>query len=843
MNVTVNRCECIMVDVKHNNTDCIRYAIVYRPPDVNLAESIELYSTLLENLKDCNLYILFGDFNLPDICWKSLAASSKVSREFFTLCFQIGAEQCVDFPTRLDNVLDLVLCSTRMLLNSVQCEPPFSTSDHASILCNIMVQKNLNDDCELIPNFRKADYTLINAFLATIDWNSVFENCRCTNDYWSAFKDVINTAIYNFVPFVPSGKRKYTPWFNNTLKHLRSVKKRKWRKYTTSRNIVTYAAYKASASNFRTEFLRSKCEYEKNLFQYNNSNSKFFGYVKSQKSVNYTIPCIERTDGSIAVTDHDKSQEFLKYFSSVFVEDNKVIPEFSTTCVDSLDHFTCNAQNVIKVVRKLKNSSSTGPDGFNIFFVKKILAVIVNPLCKVYNVSLNEGSLPADWKCAYITPVFKKGDPQKACQYRPISLTSVICKILERIVREKLLNYMIKNSIIPKEQHGFMPMKSTVTNLIECMNEWSLNFDKGLATDVIYLDYSKCFDTVCHSKLLYKIAKYGISGSALQWLRSFLLDRVQHVKLNNCISPAAEVKSGVPQGTVLGPVLFLLYSADLPSAVSNCKLSMYADDTKLFKTISVKDDCTLLQNDLNSIAKWADSWQMTLNPSKTKLLTIGNCKVQFDYVLHGKDIEKVSHINDIGVTIQSNLKFTTHCTNTLKKAYYVIRTIFTTFKGHNHSFYMKMYTCYVRPILEYASQIWSPVLITNIDRIERVQRYYTRRLCSRNDDYMQRLDLFNIDSLEERRIKSDIVLFFKLTKNVINMNVSDHYTIVKRNRGHSKHLFLYYSRTDKRKYFWINRIVPHWNKLSNDIVTSDNAKLFKSRLRNVTFPGRGSIYQ
>jgi hypothetical protein len=694
----------------------------------------------------------------------------------------------------------------------------------------------------LQPCFRKADYALINAFLATIDWDEVYTNCNSTNEYWNAFKDIMNTAIYNFVPFVSSGKSRYTPWFNNNLKHLRSVKQRKWKRYLGSPSIVTHAQYKASACNFKNAFLKSKCEYEKNLFQNENCSGKFYGYVKRQTSVNNSIPCIKKADGTLTLTDYEKSCEFSNYFSSVFVKDNNVLPAFNYTCTDSLESFSCNVQSIIKVVMKLKNGSSSGPDGLSVLFIKKIIAVIANPLCKVFNKSLNEGVLPADWKTAHIVPVFKKGDSQSASQYRPISLTSVVCKILERIIRKKLLDYMLQNDIVPSEQHGFVPKKSTVTNLLECLNDWSLNFDKGVATNIIYLDYSKCFDTVCHNKLLYKISKYGITGQAYVWLSNFLLNRTQHVKINSSISPPAMVESGVPQGTVLGPILFLLYSADLPHVVRNCKISLYADDTKLYKSISNEHDCLLLQRDLDSIANWANSWQMSLNPDKTKMLSIGNCKVKFDYKLHGKSIENVTHISDVGVTVQSNLKFTVHCTNVIRKAYHVIRTIFTTLKYHDSHFYLKMYTCYVRPLLEYGSQVWSPLMKCNIDRIERVQRYYTRRICTNDMRYLDRLQELNIETLEHRRIKSDIVLFFKLISNVTSININEYYTFVHRHRGHNKTLYMYYSRTDKRKFYWINRIVKYWNSLNNVIVESSNVRQFKHSLETTQFIGRGSIY-
>jgi hypothetical protein len=339
---------------------------------------------------------------------------------------------------------------------------------------------------------------------------------------------------------------------------------------------------------------------------------------------------------------------------------------------------------------------------------------------------------------------------------------------------------------------------------------------------------------------LYKLNKYGIQGSAYNWLESFLVNRVQQVKIGNTLSPPLLVESGVPQGTVLGPVLFLVYSADLPSVIEHCKISMYADDTKVFRSIYDETDCIQLQNDLDNISNWAQLWQMTLNPEKTKVLTIGNKKIDFDYVLNGSSIEKVKNIKDVGIIIQSNLKFTMHCSGIVKKAHFMIRTIFTSFKNHDEKFYLKLYTSYVRPLLEHTCQVWSPILKTNIDRIENVQRYFTRRICSNNMSYLTRINHLNINTLEYRRICSDLALFYKVINGDTHIKVQDYYTFVNRARGHSKHLFMYYCRTDKRRFYWLNRIVNHWNNLPEDIITSRNVKTFKKKvnaLNNIV--GRG----
>ncbi len=329
------------------------------------------------------------------------------------------------------------------------------------------------------------------------------------------------------------------------------------------------------------------------------------------------------------------------------------------------------------------------------------------------------------------------------------------------------------------------------------------------------------------------------------WFKNFQANRVQTVKVNNSFSSQVHVLSGVPQGTVLGPLLFLLYSADLPSVVRDSTISMFADDTKVYKGIRGIEDCWSLQSDLDRVSHWANQWQMDLNPDKTKVLIIGKSKFNFDYKIQGTAIEIVSHIKDIGVTMQSNLKFTIHCNDMVRKAYFTMRNIFNTFRNHYCIFYLKLFTTYVRPVLEYASQVWSPSLIKNIDKIESVQRYFTRRILENvNGCYLDRLQHLQIDTLEQRRIKADLSLFFKLHRNLVDTDIKEVFTYRNNDilRGHSSQLYVEFSRTERRQSFYCNRIVSKWNSLPQEAVNSPTILAFKRHLQSLTFTGRGSIF-
>ena len=217
--------------------------------------------------------------------------------------------------------------------------------------------------------------------------------------------------------------------------------------------------------------------------------------------------------------------------------------------------------------------------------------------------------LPPDWLKAYVTPIFKKGDATDPENYRPISLTCIFCKIMESVIKDQLLNNFLSNKIITNRQHGFLKKRSTATNLLECTRDWSLTIASSCSTDVIYIDFSRAFDSIVFTKLIFKLEKYGICGKLLAWIKAFLFRRSQCVVLENCFSEVREVLSGVPQGSVLGPILFIIYVNDLPEVVlDDIIIQLYADDSKLYSISRTKDYKGTTQNALNCIVFWATIW-------------------------------------------------------------------------------------------------------------------------------------------------------------------------------------------------------------------------------------------
>lgn len=827
-----NNCEYIFVDILFG-CSTVRCGVVYRPPKTNLEDSKDLFELIYRSLSASPQYMLFGDYNLGDIDWETYVARSAISNYFVDVCHRLGSEQMVHFATHGRNTLDLCIVSHINIVVTVSRGVPLSATHHCTLNCKFYFNFDVSNHTDSVKsnyNFGKANYELINSFLQTIDWNTSLTG-HSVSDMFSAFEEILWYAIQNFVPTF-TGRTNRSPWFNNHLSKLKRLKNRRWKQYCRNPNIVTWYDFKTTVNTFKTSLLSAKCRYESKLFYEKNTNSKqFYAYVKRNTSVNTDLPCLRRElTGDIVVSNKDRALMFSEYFASVFTVDDGVIPDFvGPPPISVLESFSCDQTAIVKAISKMSSNSSSDPDGFNSLFLKNVKACIARPLYLIFSKSLSTGTIPESWKIAHVTPIYKKGDNQLTSNYRPVSLTSVFCKVLEHLVRDQLLTHLYVNNVIPDSQHGFVPKRSRVTNLVNCLDDWSKSFDLGFNTDVIYLDYAKCFDSVSHPKFLYKLSKLGITRNAFKWIENFLLNRTQNVKVGDTLSDVKQVCSGVPQGTVLGPIFYICYSADICQVVKNCKLSIYADDTKIYKEIKDISDCQSLQDDLDRIYEWAIKWQLTLHPGKSMLLRIGSKNYNFNYLINSVPITVSRNVTDLGVTIQHDLKFSVQCNLVIKKAYYSLKGIFSTFEGHDRNFYVHMYCTYVRPILESACQVWSPQLITDINKLERVQKYFSRRLLGSHYDYETRLILLNLESLEIRRLKQDLYLYFTIPHELCNV---PQVAVNNLRSGSSRNFIVPLCRTVTRQNFWNTRIINVYNSLSEQCKLSLTLTQFKLHLND-----------
>ena len=354
--------------------------------------------------------------------------------------------------------------------------------------------------------------------------------------------------------------------------------------------------------------------------------------------------------------------------------------------------------HVSNVLRRLKASYAAGLDELPATVLKKLAQQISFPLSVIFQQSYETGTLPDDWSKAKIRPIFKNGSRTDAANYRPISLTSVCCKVMERVVKDFLSDHLRANNIITASQHGFLAKKSTETQLLECVNDWTGSLNRHENVDVFYMDISKAFDVVSHPKLLYKLKKYKITGKFFNWISAFLSTRTQCVNIGKFMSTEETVSSGVPQGSVLGPLLFLLYINDLPEVVKASTVKIFADDTKLY--LSRPKDMTFdaLYDDIERLLEWTAENQLGIAFHKCNMLHLGQNNPKANYIFEDCQIPAVQVVKDLGVFVSDNMKFDVHVSKICAKAHRMCGLIFKCFMCRDYDFLLSIFCTFVRPI-------------------------------------------------------------------------------------------------------------------------------------------------
>jgi len=368
--------------------------------------------------------------------------------------------------------------------------------------------------------------------------------------------------------------------------------------------------------------------------------------------------------------------------------------------------------------------------------------------------------------------------------------------------------------------------------LLEFLEEVTLNLDDGKPVDVIYLDFAKAFDKVPHQRLFVKLFAHGIGGQVLQWVKAWLTGRRQKVGVNNTYSGWENVSSGVPQGSVLGPLLFLVYINDLDIGI-NSKLVKFADDRKLGRAVQTEEEVNILRRDLCNIFRWSCDWQMEFNTDKCTVIHMGKNNMAAEYKMGTNKLKVSIQERDLGVIIDKSGKSSEQCVLAVQKANSVLGMIKRNIQFKSKQVIVKLYKALVRPRLEFCIQAWSPYLRKDIDMIERVQRRATKLVDGLKDvNYWDRLEATSLISLEKRRIRGDLIQVFKIMKGIDKIDYKKFFEVSTsgRTRGHSLKLLKKRSNGELRRNFFSQRVVDVWNGLPQYVVDADSVNCFKNRL-------------
>lgn len=833
-------------ELRLSGNDKLLIGCVYRSPNSD-SKNNDLIISDLKNVcsKSFSHVLICGDFNLPGIDWgENWETESDLGKKYvdgFRDCFlfQHVTEPTHHRPGQTANTLDLVLTNEEGMVDEIFYEQPLGKSHHSTLVfdLNCYVDKTKGQSRFI---FEKANMAGIKKHLGSVKWHISEDSVSC-DDAWTVFTNEVKQCMDKYIPKTKPGptKKKKQLWLNEKVFKKVRLKHAAFRRYMETKEGKDYAVYAKARNQAKWECKKAVRDFERKIAQESKNNPKaFFSYAKSKLNTKSGVADLVRDDGSVASTDNDKADLLNSFFCSVFTKENTDnVPDFQERSFDQpIENVHITPEEVKKKLQKLNPGKATGPDSIPPSVLKACAEELCAPLAVIMNKSVKEGKLPGDWKVAHVSPIFKKGKKSAPGNYRPVSLTSVCCKVLESILRDIFIEHFKSNNLFSSCQHGFMGGRSCSTNLIAVLDIWTRTLEDGGAIDSIYLDFAKAFDTVPHERLLKKLEGYGIRGPLLAWVKSFLVGRKQRVVLNGMESSWGDVLSGIPQGSVLGPFLFVVFVNDLPDAVHSASF-LFADDTKLFA--KVPDNSLTLQEDLDRLQLWSDLWQLRFNASKCKVMHIGkqDDPAQYHMTSDGSKVtlEECDMEKDLGVNVDNDLKFSKHVQIQVNKTSRLLALLRRGFTVLDSSSLPMLYKSVIRPHLEYSNVVWHPRFKGDTEELEKVQRRATKLVPELADlDYEDRLRSLKLPSLYYRRARGDMIECYKYLRGIYGVpgdlleRDTDSTT-----RGHSFKLKKNFAKHAARTNFFSMRVVNAWNSLPETVVSAPSLNSFKNRLDSV----------
>ena len=836
----------------------IEYIIVgtvYRSPNSNQEDNgkiIKLFDHIFASFK--NRVVVSGDFNYPDIDWQKETCSKSddhPATKFLDCIQQNYISQLNLEPThyrglQTPNILDLLFTNAEEIVSNLEHWPPLGKSHHSALYFEVQVRIKHSSGHSVKFQPDKGDFDGMRTYLREINWDDRLTSEVSVDETWKVIQDELIKSINIFVP-----KKKFKQGLSNSNKPRRDpipqtlldkihLKRRAFKYFKRYPTIDNYKMYARARNQVVWESRKNVKEKEAKLAKESKNNPKgFFRYVASKTSSKEPVSNLIKEDGTLTQNDSEKACVLNNFFASVFtVEKDANVPNFSCNkSIPGISLVEVTIEQMVKALKNLNPSKSPGPDEIHPRILKELADIVAYPLKILFDRRLENGIIPSAWKEAEVRPIFKKGNKNMAGNYRPVSLTSIVCKVFEGFIRDALCQQLLDHDLLSKEQFGFTRGRSCVTQLLVTLQDWLGMLDEKIPVDAVYLDLKKAFDTVPHNRLINKLVGYGIQGKLLLWIKDFLNGRTQYVSVNGSISSKVGVSSGVPQGSVLGPTLFIYFINDMPGVV-DCKVKVFADDTKAYSAIRNIEDRDGLQMCIHKLVDWTNTWLLEFNSDKCKVLHLGKNNPHYEYVIQENGLSRVldstTAEKDLGVTMDPELSFDTHINNIVKKGNQISGMIIRTITNKSPKVMVPLFKALVRPIIEYGNPVWCPYLKKHINKIEGVQRRFTKCIIgAKNLSYEERLILFNLPSLEFRRVRGDLIEVFKILHNMYDpCTTSSLFTMATydKTRGHSLKLNKPNFETNRFRMFFTNRVINLWNNLSPETIDAKSVNTFKNHI-------------
>ena len=819
----------------------------YRPPTDT--EFWDRFSSVLDDVKSdftSNVLIL-GDLNAD-----FNTANGKKMKE---LCISQNCQYLINQPTRItattSTVLDQIITNSPAFIESVSVGQPLATSDHCTISVKIRFDIPKEKPYERhIWDYKKADFLGYKQAIANYDFGPCFEtdDIDLTCKRWT---DVILTEARNFIPNkVVLIRPNDSPWYNNELRKMKRKVNRLFRKFKEKKSTQSWESYREHRNSYQQKLSEAETNYRKSLhasLESAKNVKKWWAIIKDilGKGNDTSYPTL--VDGN---TYFENSEDKANHFNNFFLSHNDidttnaVLPNEQNDNIGGLGAIEATEQEVHDLIKAIDCNKATGPDGICPKLLKEADIGIVPSLTKLINKSLKQSKTPLLWKKAHMLPLFKKGCKADVNNYRPVSILSSPSKILEKIVFKHVYNYFRDNELLTKHQSGFQTGDSTVHQLSYLYHKFSEALDQKKEIRLVFCDISKAFDKVWHYGILYKLKKLGIHGSLLKWFSDYLDNRCQRVIVRGQNSAWGFLKAGVPQGSVLGPLLFLVYINDIIDGLS-CNIKLFADDTTLYITYNDEHLAhQVINENLEKVSDWARKWLVSFSPSKTKAMTISFKKrnpepLQFDH----KNLDDVSEHKHLGLTLSSNLTWSSHINNIISEATRMSDVLKRLKYDLDRSTLEKIYFSFIRPKLEYAAHIWDNCSKKDSDKLEQFQIEIAKTVTGARKGTSHDLLYSELkwETLSQRRTNSKLLNIHRIVNNnapsymcnlIPQNNEDNRYNL--RNKSEVK---MPKTRTETFRRSFIPSSINLWNNLEHEYRLLD-FETFKTKLKVADAPNK-----
>ena len=746
--------EILGITLKFNDGTKIILSSFYRVKNLGSANhnEFEMFFKKARSRRGVRGMIVTGDINLPDVDWDRYSSPNIIEQSFLDSFSNFELEQFVKTPTHnKGNILDLLLTDKTQLISNVKVSD-FNKpckSDHFNLTFQLNSKvKRLKIPKREVFNYKRADWDSLNKDIKNVDWQAELQGD--IEQSWLSFETRIFDLLDKHIPKIKIGGKLQPTWFDAETHQQCRKKERCHQLYKDAKNkqpedtLLTLNRY-LKFSNERKKFKNLVTQKHGDSFEDEDDSNlitkKFWSYAKATANTT-RIPEVVQLDGSYKSKPLEQANLFNNFFYNQFSDASSY--DIPVDLNNNDFEINLNPSRVEEILKKLSPSKAMGPDKIHGHVLKNCSNTLCVPLSIMFKISYSTSIIPTQWKLALVVPVHKKGSKSDVENYRPISLTCLIMKVFERLINNELM-FKCSQMIDPR-QHGFLRNKSCSTQLVNFCDSLHISLNSSIRSDVIYFDFAKAFDSVNHDLLLSKLKSlYSVDGLLLNFIKNYLKGRNQSVVIGGHISEQLPVLSGVPQGSIIGPTLFVLFMNDIVSVISHdTNILMYADDTKIWRQILSESDHETLQNDIDNLIDWSVRNKMKFHPSKTKVLMVSKFKpplidilpcIQYYYKMGTNLLDYVSAQKDLGILMNNTLNFTEHANslyNTANQKLGILKRTCHFVKDENKR--RVLYLTLVRSIFEHCPIVWRPSNNTVINKLESIQKRAFKWI--RNNEYI-----------------------------------------------------------------------------------------------------------